>query len=603
MAVALALPKRSELDPNYTWNLESIYSTTDDWEADYKRVEKALPELESYKGHLADSASKLREWFSALEATWERAGHLNVYSRMLHDSDTTNQDATALKDRSGNLLARFMAATAFSDPELLAIPRERIEQFISEVPELGMYRHYLDMLWKREGHVRSPEVEAALAMAGDALDSSRNTHGILADADLKYGTVDTGEGEPVEVAGGTINALMRHPDIKVRKAAWEQYADGYLTYKNTFAASIAGGMKKDAFYARARNYKSSLDAAMSRNFIPMEVYTNMIETSRRKLPVWHRYWSVRRRALGLDMLHPYDVWSPLTKNEPKIAFKDGVDMICAGMQPLGDEYVQPMRKGLLEQRWVDVYPNQGKRSGAYSSGFYGTNPFILMSYNDNLTDVSTLAHELGHSMHSYFSRKTQPLIYAGYSMFVAETASNFNQAMVRDYLLRTHDDPNFQISILEEAMSNFHRYFFVMPILARFELQIHERIERGEALTADNLISLMADLFREGYGPEVEVDRDRVGITWAQFPIHMYLNFYVYQYSTGISAANALAQHVLHDGPQAAEDYKQFLKSGSSMYPLDALKLAGVDMTSPEPVERAFDVFEGYVDRLEKLTV
>src|SRR5436190_4745204 len=217
MAVALALPKRSELDPNYTWNLESIYSTTDDWEADYKRVEKALPELESYKGHLADSASKLREWFSALEATWERAGHLNVYSRMLHDSDTTNQDATALKDRSGNLLARFMAATAFSDPELLAIPRERIEQFISEVPELGMYRHYLDMLWKREGHVRSPEVEAALAMAGDALDSSRNTHGILADADLKYGTVDTGEGEPVEVAGGTINALMRHPDIKVRK--------------------------------------------------------------------------------------------------------------------------------------------------------------------------------------------------------------------------------------------------------------------------------------------------------------------------------------------------------------------------------------------------
>ena len=603
MAVALALPKRSELDPNYTWNLESIYSTTDDWEADYKRVEKALPELESYKGHLADSASKLREWFSALEATWERAGHLNVYSRMLHDSDTTNQDATALKDRSGNLLARFMAATAFSDPELLAIPRERIEQFISEVPELGMYRHYLDMLWKREGHVRSPEVEAALAMAGDALDSSRNTHGILADADLKYGTVDTGEGEPVEVAGGTINALMRRPDIKVRKAAWEQYADGYLTYKNTFAASIAGGMKKDAFYARARNYKSSLDAAMSRNFIPMEVYTNMIETSRRKLPVWHRYWSVRRRALGLDMLHPYDVWSPLTKNEPKIAFKDGVDMICAGMQPLGDEYVQPMRKGLLEQRWVDVYPNQGKRSGAYSSGFYGTNPFILMSYNDNLTDVSTLAHELGHSMHSYFSRKTQPLIYAGYSMFVAETASNFNQAMVRDYLLRTHDDPNFQISILEEAMSNFHRYFFVMPILARFELQIHERIERGEALTADNLISLMADLFREGYGPEVEVDRDRVGITWAQFPIHMYLNFYVYQYSTGISAANALAQHVLHDGPQAAEDYKQFLKSGSSMYPLDALKLAGVDMTSPEPVERAFDVFEGYVDRLEKLTV
>lgn len=603
MALELALPKRGELDPHYTWNLQSIYPTTDEWAADFKRVEEALPDLEGYKGHLGDSASKLRDWFHAMEATWERVGHLLVYARMLHDSDTTNQDATALKDRAGNISARFMAATAFADPELLAIPQERIEQFISEEPTLGAYRHYLDMLWKREGHVRSPEVEAVLAMAGDALDSSRNTHGILADADLKYGTVDTGEGEPVEVAGGTFNALMRHPDIAVRRAAWEQYADGYLTYKNTFAAALAGGVKKDAFYARARNYKSSLDAAMSRNYIPMEVYTNMIETSKRKLPVWHRYWSVRRRALGLGKLHPYDVWSPLTPQEPKISFKEGVDIICAGMQPLGDEYVQPMRRGLLEQRWVDVYPNQGKRSGAYSSGFYGTNPFILMSYNNILTDVSTLAHELGHSMHSYFSRKTQPIAYASYSMFVAETASNFNQAMVRDYLLRTHDDPQFQISIIEEAMSNFHRYFFVMPILARFELEIHERVERGEALTADGMISLMADLFREGYGPEVEVDKDRVGITWAQFPIHMYLNFYVYQYSTGISAANALAQHVLHDGPQAAEDYKQFLKSGSSIYPLDALKLAGVDMTSPEPVERAFDVLEGYVDRLENLTL
>jgi oligoendopeptidase F len=328
----------------------------------------------------------------------------------------------------------------------------------------------------------------------------------------------------------------------------------------------------------------------------------MLDTSRRKLPVWHRYWSVRRRALGLDKLHPYDVWAPLTSGEPKFSYKEGVDIICEGMQPLGDEYVEPMRRGLLEERWVDVYPNQGKRSGAYSSGFYGTNPFILMSYNNNLTDVSTLAHELGHSMHSYFSRKNQPIIYSGYSMFVAETASNFNQAMVRAHLLGTTDDPQFQISIIEEAMSNFHRYFFVMPILARFEREIHERVERGEALTADSLISLMAGLFREGYGPEVEVDEARVGITWAQFPIHMYLNFYVYQYATGISAANALADKVLKEGPEAAEKYKQFLKAGSSLYPLDALKLAGVDMTSPAPVELAFDVLEGFVDRLERLT-
>jgi oligoendopeptidase F len=261
-----------------------------------------------------------------------------------------------------------------------------------------------------------------------------------------------------------------------------------------------------------------------------------------------------------------------------------------------------MRKGLLKQRWVDVYPNQGKRSGAYSSGTYGTNPFILMSFSNKLTSLSTLAHELGHSMHSYLTRKNQPPIYSWYGMFVAEVASNFNQAMVRDYLLRSNPDPRFQLGVLEEAMYNFHRYFFIMPILARFELEIHTRVERGEALTADTMIKLMADLFREGYGPDVEVDEERVGSTWAQFSIHMYLNYYVYQYSTGISAANALAQRVLKGGPQAAEDYKSFLKAGGSIYALDALKVAGVDMTSPEPVEQAFDVLEGFVDKIDKLT-
>jgi oligoendopeptidase F len=600
--MAVALRERGEVDERYTWNLASIYPGLEAWRGDLKRVEEALPGLESFRGHLGESARKLLEWFRSYEAAQERMGHLFVYAGMLHDSDTANQEASALRDQARGVFARFSAATSFADPELLALPTERIEEFISQDPELSVYRHYFDMLKKREGHVRSPEVEAVLAMASDALGTGQNTHGILADADLKFGTVQTEEAEPVEIAGGTINALMRNPDIAVRKAAWEQYADGFLEYKNTFASCISGGIKKDAFYARARNYKSSLDAALSRNYIPLEVYENMLETSQRKLPVWHRYWSARRKALGLDKLHAYDIFAPLTEQEPKITFTEGVEMICTGMQPLGDDYVQPMRRGLLEERWVDVYPNKGKRSGAYSSGYYGTNPFILMSYNDNLSDVSTLAHELGHSMHSYYSRKTQPIAYSGYSMFVAETASNFNQAMVRAHLLATHEDPQFQISIIEEAMGNFHRYFFVMPILARFERELHERVERGEALTADGMTNTMADMFREAYGPEVEIDEPRVGITWAQFPSHMYLNFYVYQYATGISAANALADRVLKQGPQAAEDYKNFLKAGSSIYPLDALKLAGVDMRSPEPVERAFDVLEGFVERLEKLT-
>src|SRR3954471_18099346 len=519
-----ALPRRSEIDPRYTWDLTNIHANDEAFEADRKHLEEELPKLQSFRSHLGDSAKKLCEWFQAYEPVFIRARHIFTYGGLRLDTDMSDQHATALRDTSRTDFTNFAAAVAFAEPEILAISKDTLDQFIKEEPALEPYRHYFDILKAQEGHVRSAEVESVLALAGDALDASRSAHSALADADLKYGHVHTEEGD-LEVAASTLGALQHSSDIKVRKAAWEQYADGYLSVKNTFASTISGGIKKDIFYARARNYGSSLDAALKRNHIPLKVYENMLDTARRKLPVWHRYWSVRRRILGLDMLHAYDVFAPLTKDSPAIKFEEGVDMICEGMQPLGDEYVQPMRRGLLQDRWVDVYPNQGKRSGAYSSGAYGTNPFIFMGYNDSLNDVSTLAHELGHSMHSYLSRKNQPVLYSHYSMFVAETASNFNQAMVRAHLLQTRDDRQFQLAIIEEAMYNFHRYFFVMPILARFEREIHERVERGEALTADGMTTRMAAMFAEAYGPEVEVDEARVGITWAQFPIHMYANF------------------------------------------------------------------------------
>jgi oligoendopeptidase F len=365
-------------------------------------------------------------------------------------------------------------------------------------------------------------------------------------------------------------------------------------------------VKQDVFVARARRYGSSLEAALRPNFIPLEVFHSLIATFKANLPTWHRYWRIRKRALGLGELHVYDTKAPLTSAPLALPYQQAVEWICEGMAPLGEEYVAAMRRGLDEQRWVDVYPNRGKRAGAFSMGVPGTHPFIMMSYNDDIFGLSTLAHELGHSMHSYHTRGTQPFVYANYGLFLAEVASNFNQAIVREHLLKrvapsAPQGRDFEIAVIEEAMANFHRYFFIMPTLARFELEIHERVECGQALTADGMIALMADLFAEGYGPEVAQDRERVGSTWMQFSTHLYANFYVYQYATGISGAHALAEGVLAGQDGAAERYLGFLKAGSSAYPLDILRDAGVDMTTPAPVERTFAVLAGYVERLEAL--
>jgi oligoendopeptidase F len=332
------------------------------------------------------------------------------------------------------------------------------------------------------------------------------------------------------------------------------------------------------------------------------VFHTLIEVFKENLPTWHRYWRVRREALGYDALYVYDIKAPLTEAKPEVPYEQAVVWICEGMAPLGEEYVAAIRRGCREGRWVDRARNKGKRQGAFSSGAYDTQPFIMMSYADDVFSLSTLAHELGHSMHSFLTRKNQPYIYGHYSLFVAEVASNFHQAMVRDYLFRTQEDADLQLALIEEAMSNFHRYFFIMPTLARFELEMHQRVERGAPVNARTMMDLTADLFKEGYGKEVVFDDERIGITWAQF-VHMYMNFYVYQYATGISGAHALTDRVLSGERGAAEDYVRFLSAGGSVYPLDALKAAGVDLAAPEPVERAFESLAEVVDRLEALVL
>ncbi len=450
--------------------------------------------------------------------------------------------------------------------------------------------------------MRSPEVEEVLSQAMDPVATAASAHGILANTDMQFAPAMGPDG-PEEVAQGTIGALLTSPDRDTRRTAYESYADAHLQMQHTMAATLAGGIKRDVFYARARRFGTSLEASLAPNHIPPQVFHNVIRTFRDNLGTWHRYWRIRAAALGIEKLKAYDTRAPLATPIP-VTYEDAVDWISDGVRPLGDEYVSVLRRGALEDGWVDVYPNKGKRMGAFSTGSMDTYPFIFMSFNNDIFSMSTLAHELGHSMHSYYARRTQPFVYANYGLFQAEVASNMHQALTRRHLLDTRKERDFQIGVIEEAMSNFHRYFFIMPTLARFELEIHDRVERGGALTAEYLTGMMADLMGEVYGDEVDfdgVDRDRAGSTWAQFHTHLYSNFYVYQYATGIAGAHHLSARVAAGDKRAVDDYLAFLKSAGSMYPLEGLKMAGVDMSSPEPVQAAFAALTEMVTRLERL--
>ncbi len=595
------VPSRAEIPVQYTWDLTPIFATDTDWESAVHQVEDELPRIQTFQGHVGDDARHLLDWLDASQQLAIIAGKVFVYANLRYNAETTDQQAKAMADTARSLASRVTAATAFGDPEILAIEHDTLERWIEEEPALAPYRHYFERLEALRPHIRSAEVEEVLGLASDPFSTAASIHRTLTDTDLAFVPARTGSGEEIPISQGNYGALLTDPDRELRRTAWINYADAHLAYKNTMANALAAGIKRDVFMARVHRYGSSLEAALAPQNLPIEVFHNLIAVFRDNLPTWHRYWRLRREALGYDELYPWDIKAPLATNPPHVPYDQAVEWIVDGMRPLGEEYVEALRRGTLEERWVDIYPNQGKSSGAFSSGSYGTNPYILMSYTDDLYSLSTLAHELGHSMHRYYTQRNQPPIYNRYGMFLAETASNFNQAIVRGYLMKANQDRDFQITLIEEAMSNFHRYFFIMPTLARFELAMHERAERGEGLAADGMIGLMADLFAEGYGEEVVDDRDRTGITWAEFSHHLYANFYVFQYATGISAANALATGVLSGAADAAENYLGFLKSGGSMFPLETLRLAGVDMTKREPVQAAFAVLSEMVDRLEGL--
>ncbi len=593
------LAARNEIGAIYKWNLESVYSSNEEWEKDFSQVGESLPGLNAFQGKVGSSAKSLLgclKFRDRLEQVLER---VIVYANMRKDEDNTNPIYQALEDRSMSLVSEFSATGSFIVPEIVAIPDETLAGFFHQEPELEIYRQHLSQIIREKAHTRSAEVEELLAQSYEATAGAGNAFSMLNDADLKFPKIRNDDGIEVELTKGRFIQFLESTNREVRKEAFKALYSTYGRYKNTFGATYAASVKRDLFYSRARGYKDSLEASLSSDNIPPEVYFQLVETVNKNLPVLHRYMALRKKLLGLDELHIYDLFVPLvTDVKRKIPYEEATKTVITAFSPLGTDYVKIVGEG-IKSGWIDVFENQGKTSGAYSSGAYTTQPFILMNYQDSLDSVFTLAHELGHSLHSFHTNKAQPYVYANYSLFVAEVASTANEALLTHHLLEQTSDKKLRTYLINNELEKFRGTLHRQTMFAEFELEAHRMAERGEALTAEALSAFYLELNRRYFGPAVTLD-DEVALEWMRIP-HFYRAFYVYQYATGISAAAALSEQIIREGAPAVERYKKFLSSGSSNYPTDLLKLAGVDMTTPAPVQQALDKFSALLNEFEKL--
>ncbi|WP_409304667.1 oligoendopeptidase F [Peribacillus sp. SCS-155] len=593
------LPARSEIAAEDTWRLEDIFATEEDWEAEFKGIKEDLAKSETFQGTLGESAEKL---FAALEFQYEifeRLGRVYTYAHMRYDQDTTNSFYQGMDDRARSLYSQASSAFSYMTPEILSIDENTIQQFVEEKEELSLYKQVLEEISKQRPHVLSAEQESLLAQASEALDASSNTFGMLNNADLQFPTIKDEEGNDVEITHGRYIRFLESEDRRVREDAFKGVYSTYGKFRNTFSSTLSGAVKSHNFNATVRKYDSARHAALSANNIPESVYDNLVNTVNENLHLLHRYVDLRKRVLELDELHMYDLFTPLVKEvKMQISYEEAQDLILKGLAPLGDEYLNVLKEG-FESRWVDVHENKGKRSGAYSSGAYGTNPYILMNWQDNVNNLFTLAHEFGHSVHSYYTRKTQPYPYGGYSIFVAEVASTCNENLLNDYLLNTIEDEKKRIYLLNHYLEGFRGTVFRQTMFAEFEHTIHKKAQEGEALTSEMLTKEYYELNKKYFGENIAVDEE-IGLEWARIP-HFYYNYYVYQYATGMSAATALSKQILEEGQPAVERYIEFLKAGSSDYPIEVLKKAGVDMTQAEPIREALKVFEEKLSELEAL--
>jgi oligoendopeptidase F len=599
-AGAKALPARKEVPEELTWRLEDIFANDEAWDKEYKEVSELIPDAKQYQGKLGESADLLYEALQYQDRLLARLGKLYTYAHMRYDQDTTNSFYQGMDDRIKNLYSQAGSALAYIVPELLSVDEEKINGFLEEKKELQLYKQSLEEINLQRPHVLSAEQEAMLAQASEVFDASSNTFGMLNNADLEFPSIKDENGEEVEVTHGRYIRFLESDDQRVRHDAFKAVYDTYGNFKNTFASTLSGNVKKNNFYAKVRNYQSAREAALSANNIPESVYDNLVETVNNHLHLLHRYVKLRKKVLGLSDLHMYDLYTPLVKEvKMDIKYEEAKDIILKGLEPLGDDYLKVLKEG-FENRWVDVLENKGKRSGAYSSGSYGTNPYILMNWQDNVNNLFTLAHEFGHSVHSYYTRKAQPYPYGNYSIFVAEVASTCNEALLSHYLEKTVDDDKKRLYLLNHYLEGFRGTVFRQTMFAEFEHHIHQMGQNGEALTAESLTQKYYDLNKKYFGEENLAIDEEIGLEWSRIP-HFYYNYYVYQYATGFSAATALSKQILEEGGPAVERYIGFLKAGSSDYPIEVLKKAGVDMTSSKPVEDACKVFEEKLNEMEKL--
>ena len=593
------LPARSEIAEADKWALEDLFLTDADWEAAVKQLEEQLAQLKGYAGKVSASADALYAYLTLADETENLFEKVLVYSNEKMHEDMGNSTYQGYAAQAQAAATRLSAAEAFFEPELLAMEESRLQGFFKEDSKLEKYRLLIDRIWRRKEHTLSAAGEEILAKTYEMATAPDDIFSMFNDADAKFGTIRDENGKEVELTHGRFGGFMESSDRRVRKEAFEALYQTYDQFKNTLAATYSANVKKAKFYADVRKYPSALAAALAPGNIPTEVYDNLIETVHRFLPAMYRYVALRKRALGVEELHMYDVYVPLVADQTKkIPFAEAKEIVKRGLAPMGEEYVSHLEEG-FDHRWIDVYENRGKRSGAYSWGAYGTHPYVLLNYQGKLDDVFTLAHEMGHALHSWYSNANQPYVYSGYLIFVAEVASTCNESLLMQYLLKESKDKKEKAYLLNHFIDQFKGTLFRQTMFAEFEKITHEMYAKGESLTAERLCAVYMDLNRKYFGEEMVSD-PQIALEWARIP-HFYTEFYVYQYATGFSCAIALSKRILEMGEAGVADYMKFLKGGCSKDPIELLKMAGVDISTPKPVEDALQLFEELVSELEEL--